>query len=103
MIRHPRSERSPGLEPLFDRCSANGAPQSLHTKPTHDWLSAASAAFFVAAVLFVEELLSTGKYASFPPLGVYPIAHPNGAQPGNVAVSVNEKCIVAPLELTTNH
>ena len=75
MIRHPRSERSPGLEPLFDRCSAKGAPQSLHTKPTHDWLSAASAAFFVAAVVFVEELLSTGKYAVYSPHEMYLIAH----------------------------
>ena len=74
-MRQPRSDRSPGLDPLFDRCSASGAPQSLHTKPTHDWLSVDSAAFFVAVVLFVEELLSTSQYAPFSPLEVYPIAH----------------------------
>jgi hypothetical protein len=57
-MRQPRRERSPGLDPLFDRCSASGAPQSLQTNPTHDWLSDASGAFFAGAELFVMALLN---------------------------------------------
>ena len=47
-----------GPRPLFDRCRASGAPQSLQTNPTHDWLSDASVAFFTGVALFVMALLN---------------------------------------------
>lgn len=58
VIRHPRVERSPALEPLFERCIARGAPHSLHRKPTHDWSLAVSVVFFAGAALSVMELLN---------------------------------------------
>jgi hypothetical protein len=56
VMRQPRVERSPGLEPLFERCIASGAPHSLQRNPTHDCSVAVSVAFFVVALSVVALL-----------------------------------------------
>ena len=67
VMRQPRRERSPGLEPLFERCTASGAPHSLHRKPTHDCSVSLSAACFVVATCVgrvVEHRLPPGSDSS---------------------------------------
>jgi hypothetical protein len=58
VMRQPRVERSPGLEPLFERCIASGAPHSLQRNPTHDCSVAVSVAFFVIVAFSVMALLN---------------------------------------------
>ena len=56
VMRQPRVDRSPALDPLFERCTASGAPQSLHIKPTQDSPEAVSSTFLL--VMELIELVS---------------------------------------------